>query len=66
MPEFDGEFSKGDLIAAIDDQPVKGTPDLFKILDRCQVGQTVTLTLLRDGGEVKAPLVLQERPQSTE
>jgi S1-C subfamily serine protease len=62
----DGKTSLGDLITAIDDQPVKDTPGLFKIIEKCQVGQTVTVTLRRDDAELKVPLVLQERPRVSE
>jgi len=56
----------GDLVTAIDDQPVKTFDDLLIYLESFRSpGETVTLKVLRPGqGEVSAPLVLGERPQA--
>jgi len=53
----------GDLIIAIDDQPVNDFADLNTYLVfHVQVGQTVDLTVLRDGETVTLPLTLEARP----
>jgi 2-alkenal reductase len=53
----------GDIIVAIDDYEVKDFPDLVAYLVReTEVGQVVTLTVLRDGEELKIPVELGERP----
>lgn len=54
----------GDVIVAIDDQPVNTFDDLPSYLARSQVGQKVTLTVLRDGREVTLDLTLGSRPSS--
>jgi serine protease Do len=55
----------GDIIVAIDDQPVRKFEDLTTYLARdTKVGQEITLTVLRDGQQVKVPVTLGERPQT--
>jgi 2-alkenal reductase len=55
--------SGGDLVIAIDGQPVNDFADLNAYLVfHSSPGQTIELTLLRDGAEVALPLVLGERP----
>jgi S1-C subfamily serine protease len=57
----------GDVITAIDDQPVASLQDLTVYLeDRTQVGDTVTLTVVRDGATQQVPVTLVERPQQQE
>jgi serine protease Do len=54
----------GDVIVAIDGQPVQEFDDLLSYLARnTEVGQKVTLTVLRDGQEVTVGVTLAARPQ---
>jgi serine protease Do len=57
----------GDVIVAIDGQPVRQFNDMLSYLARnTEVGQTVTLTVLRDGKEMTVDVTLGARPaQST-
>ena len=62
---IDGQEIKvgGDVITAIDGQPVKRFEDLVTFLARNgKVGQTVKLTILRDGKEMTISLTLAARP----
>jgi 2-alkenal reductase len=53
----------GDIITAINDQPVQRFEDLVSFLvTQAEPGQTVTLTLLRNGEEAKLDVVLGARP----
>jgi S1-C subfamily serine protease len=53
----------GDLIVAIDGQSIQDFADLNAYLVfNTTVGQTIDLTVLRNGNEVTVPLVLGERP----
>jgi 2-alkenal reductase len=53
----------GDLIVAIDDQQINNFADLNAYLVfNTTVGQTIDMTVLRDGQTVSLPLVLGERP----
>jgi 2-alkenal reductase len=62
--EFEGVLldTGGDIIVAIDDAVVQDMDDLIVYLADTQVGQTVTLTVLRDGAEQKVEVMLEERP----
>jgi S1-C subfamily serine protease len=54
----------GDIITAIDNTPIKGIDFLNAYLeDNTQVGQTVELSILRDGKPLKVKVVLEEEPQ---
>ena len=54
----------GDVITAIDGQPVKRFDDLVAYLATLEVGKKVDLTVLRDGKETSAALTLAARPNS--
>lgn len=66
--EIDGQSINvgGDVITAIDGQPVKEMDDIIAYLgSKTVVGQEVTLTLLRDGNETSVVVKLQARPART-
>ena len=53
----------GDVIIAIDNQPVKNFDDIVAFLARStEVGQTVTLTILRNGQQQDVKVTLAARP----
>ncbi len=53
----------GDLIIAVDDTEVISSDDLIAhLVFEAEVGQTVDLTVVRDGEELIVPLTLGERP----
>jgi S1-C subfamily serine protease len=57
----------GDVITAIDDQPVLEMDDLIAYLaSSTKVDQNVTLTILRDGKEQKLEVTLAARPSAEE
>lgn len=49
----------GDVILAVNGKPVKEYDRLRDELERHEVGQSVTLTLLRDGGRVEVAVLLE-------
>jgi S1-C subfamily serine protease len=54
----------GDIIVALNDQPVASLQELTVYLEsETQVGDTVQVTVVRDGEETTMPLTLAERPQ---
>ena len=54
----------GDIILAIDGTPVQDFDAMITYLaNKTQVGQTVTLTILRDGKEIQVQVKLGERPK---
>jgi S1-C subfamily serine protease len=53
----------GDIIVAIDGYKLRDFDDLIAYLVReTEVGQEVTLTVIRDGEELEIPVILGERP----
>ena len=54
----------GDIITAINDHPIETERDLIVYLEtRTEVGQTVEVTIIRDGQERTLPATLGELPQ---
>jgi Do/DeqQ family serine protease len=52
----------GDLIVAIDGNPIHSVADLRKRLNLARVGDTLTLTVDRDGGETSARIKVEASP----
>jgi S1-C subfamily serine protease len=58
-----GYYAGGDLITAINGLPVRDFSDLITyLLNNTNPGDTVTLTVLRDGTEIQVDLILGKRP----
>jgi S1-C subfamily serine protease len=54
----------GDIVTAIDGEAITGDRDLIRFLDiETNVGQTVQVSVYRDGGEMTIPVTLGERPR---
>jgi S1-C subfamily serine protease len=54
----------GDVLTTIDGEPIATARDLIRFLDtRTAVGQTVQVTVWRDGQEITVPVTLDEQPQ---
>ena len=60
MRGLDGGIILGDLILAIDGQPVQTTADLARIIGKHKPGDTVTLKIRRNGETEDVPVKLQE------
>jgi len=56
----------GDIITALDGQPVNQMEDLQGLIQQAEPGQKVTLTVLRDGKQVEVPVTLGERPATSQ
>src|SRR5437867_639265 len=54
-----GQIIWGDVIQAVDGKPVRSVPELYRVLENYRAGDTVTLTVFRDGHQedVKVQLV---------
>ena len=58
-----GLIPGGDLIIAVDGRPISSPDDLISFLVfNAEVGQTIMLTVIRDGEQIELPLTLAERP----
>ena len=56
----------GDIITAIDGYSLRNFDDLIAYLVReTEVGQTVMMTIVRDGEELDIPITLGERPDAS-
>jgi S1-C subfamily serine protease len=54
----------GDVVTAVDGEPITSERDLDLYLDtRTDVGQTIRVTLWRDGQQLTVPVVLAEKPR---
>ena len=53
-----GEIIFGDIITAVDGNPIKSNNDLFLILEKYNAGDEVEITYIRDEKEKKISLVL--------
>jgi S1-C subfamily serine protease len=54
----DGDVEIGDIIIGIDDQKVANNDDLYRILDKHQVGDTVQVQIMRNGRRTSVPVRL--------
>lgn len=63
IPANQTDGTGGDLIVAIDNETVNSFEDLISYLYRnVEIGQTVTLTVLRGGEAIEVPLTVSARP----
>jgi len=54
----------GDVLTAVDGEPISNGQDLLRYLDtQTQVGQTIQVTVWREGQEMTVPVTLGERPR---
>jgi S1-C subfamily serine protease len=58
----DGEVEIGDIIVGIDGQKVSNNDDLYRALDKHQVGDTVNVEIYRDGKQMTVPVKLTDTP----
>jgi S1-C subfamily serine protease len=54
-----GRVRLGDVLVAIDSKKITSSNELFLLLERYKVGDTVTVTLLRDGKQEQVKLTLE-------
>ena len=59
-----GDIELGDIIVGIDNEKVGNTDDLFRVLDKHQVGQSVQVQLWRDGRRMSVAVRLMDSPES--
>ena len=59
-----GEVALGDIIVAIDGAKVGNADDLFRLLDKHQVGDTVQVGIVRNGRRMTVPVRLTQGPDT--
>jgi S1-C subfamily serine protease len=57
-----GRWILGDIIVAVDGEAVRNSSDLYRVLDQREVGETVTLTVDRNGKRRDLEVKLQPLP----
>ena len=57
-----GQIILGDIVTAVDGETMKDIDDLYRYLDKKQIGETVQLEVLRDGRKSNVPLKLLPLP----
>jgi len=55
-----GDIELGDIILGIDNDKVNNSDDLFRVLDKHQIGETVQVQILRDGKRTSVPVRLMD------
>ena len=55
-----GDVELGDIIVGIDGDKVANSDDLYRLLDKHQVGQTVSVEIVRNGKRLTVPVRLQD------
>lgn len=57
-----GDVAIGDIILGMDNEKIANTDDLYRLLDKHQVGDTVQLQILRSGRRMSVPVRLTAAP----
>jgi putative serine protease PepD len=57
-----GDVEIGDIIVGIDGQKIANNDDLYRLLDKHQVGDTVQVQVMRNGRRISVPVRLTESP----
>jgi S1-C subfamily serine protease len=64
QPTENGDVELGDIIVGIGNDKVGNSDDLFKVLDKRQVGETVQVHILRNGRRMSVAVRLMEAPDT--
>jgi S1-C subfamily serine protease len=60
----DGDLVIGDIIIGIEGDKVANSDDLYRLLDKHKVGDTVRVEIMRNGRRVAVPVLLTEGPDT--
>jgi len=61
----DGDVELGDIIVGIDGTKVSNYDDLYKMLDKHQIGDTTNVEIIRRGKRMSVPVRLTEPPPAS-
>jgi S1-C subfamily serine protease len=62
-PAYDADLGRGDVIVAIDGEPVSSATEAWSLLRGLRVEQLCILEIIRSGEEHRIEFRVQERPQ---
>jgi putative serine protease PepD len=60
QPTEMGDYELGDIIVGIDNEKVDNSDELFRVLDKHQIGQTVQVQIWRNGRRMSVPVRLMD------
>lgn len=60
----DGDWELGDIIVGMDNEKIANTDDLYRLLDKHQIGESVQLQVVRNGRRMSLPVRLTDTPES--
>jgi S1-C subfamily serine protease len=58
-----GDYELGDIIVGINDDKIANSDDLFRVLDKHQIGETVQVHIWRNGTRMTVPAKLTDSPE---
>ncbi len=58
----DGDVELGDIIVSMDGQKVASKDDIYKVLDKHQIGDTISVEIVRRGRNMSVPVKLTDAP----
>lgn len=64
--DVDGDVVLGDIITTIDGEKINDLDDIYRYLDKKQIGDTVQVAVYRNGKTLTVPVKLNVLPQSTQ
>jgi S1-C subfamily serine protease len=56
----DGDIELGDIIVAVDGTKIANSDDLYRVMDKHQIGDTVNVDVIRRGRHTTVPVRLTE------
>lgn len=62
----DGNIILGDIVTAVDGEKMDSLDDLYRFLDKKQIGDTVQVQVFRDSKTLTVPVKLVQPPQATQ
>jgi S1-C subfamily serine protease len=57
-----GDYELGDIIVGIDGEKIGNSDDLYRVLDKHQIGDTVQVHVWRNGRRMSVPVRLMDSP----
>ncbi|HJZ81305.1 MAG TPA: PDZ domain-containing protein, partial [Pyrinomonadaceae bacterium] len=56
-----GDIELGDIIVSVDGQKIANKDDLYRVLDKHQIGETINVEVVRRGRNVTVPVRLADQ-----
>lgn len=63
-PTENGDLELGDIIVGAEGEKISDSDDLYRMLDKHQIGETIQVQIVRNGRRMTVPVRLVETPQA--